>query len=66
MRKSVTQLLILTILAMLSINVYAKANDFPGRAKYPELPYIELNDLYDKRNNVVIVDARSTLEFETL
>lgn len=66
MRKTVSQLFIFTILALLSFNLYAKANDFPGRVKYPDLPYIELSDLHDKRNNVVIVDARSVLEFETL
>lgn len=39
---------------------------FPGRAKYPEVPVIEKADLMKKFNQVVIVDSRSSLEFETL
>ncbi|HEC20784.1 MAG TPA: rhodanese-like domain-containing protein [Gammaproteobacteria bacterium] len=41
-------------------------DDFPGREKYKKVPYIELEDLYKKLNDVVVVDARSKLEFETL
>lgn len=40
--------------------------DFPGRKKYPKIPYIELADLYKTLKDVVVVDARSKLEFETL
>lgn len=41
-------------------------DDFPGRAKYKKVPYIELADLYKQLKDVVVVDARSKLEFETL
>lgn len=39
---------------------------FPGRAEYPEIPLYHKTDLYKDFNKVVIVDARSSLEFETL
>lgn len=41
---------------------------FPGREKYPDVTYIELADLFNRkaRNEIVIVDARSNYEFETL
>jgi rhodanese-related sulfurtransferase len=40
--------------------------DFPGRSKFPTIPYIELDELHTKLNGFIIVDARSTLEFDTL
>ena len=42
--------------------------EFPGRDLYPEVPYIELQDFYQKlkRKEVVVVDVRSSLEFDTL
>lgn len=46
-------------------NAFA-AEDFPGRVKYPKIPYIELGDLHKQFKDVVIVDARSKLEFDTL
>lgn len=42
------------------------SSDFPGRAKYKKIPYIELEALYKTLKDVVVVDARSTLEFDTL
>jgi rhodanese-related sulfurtransferase len=63
MRKIITTLALLTIL--LSTTAFA-GEDFPGRAKYKGVPYIELADLYDKLNDTVVVDARSKLEFDTL
>lgn len=39
---------------------------FPGRKVYEHVPYIEIADLYKMRNDVVIVDVRSDLEFSTL
>jgi len=44
----------------------ATQNEFPGRIKYPNIPVISKEDLMKKYNEVVIVDARSSLEFETL
>ena len=39
---------------------------FPGRAEYPEIPVYTKAELSKEFNNVVIVDARSSLEFDTL
>lgn len=39
---------------------------FPGRAEYPEIPLYQKEELFKDFNEVVIVDARSSLEFETL
>ncbi|MDH5445552.1 MAG: rhodanese-like domain-containing protein [Gammaproteobacteria bacterium] len=44
----------------------AVPNEFPGRKLYLAVPYIELQDLYNKRKNVVFVDVRSGYEFQTL
>lgn len=41
-------------------------NEFPGRAKYPNVAVISKADLMAQYKDVVIVDARSSLEFETL
>lgn len=51
---------------MCLISIVAIADDFPGRSTYPNVPYIELDDLYQQRNAVVIIDARSPYEYETL
>ena len=41
-------------------------NDFPGRKKYAHVPYITIEELYNEYEDIVIVDARSAYEFETL
>lgn len=53
------------MLSLLTLNV-AASPDFPGRTKYPHVPYIELDDLYASLNDSVIIDARSVYEFKTL
>jgi rhodanese-related sulfurtransferase len=61
---------IVSIIALASLFLSSAAfagDDFPGRTgKYKKIPYIELADLHKTLKNVVVVDARSTLEFETL
>lgn len=54
------------ITGLLSIQLQAKTSAFPGREKFPELPFIELDKLYKMRADVVIVDARSSYEYKTL
>jgi rhodanese-related sulfurtransferase len=46
----------------------ADKEEFPGRIdkKYKMVPYIELEDLRKQQQDVVIVDARSKFEFDTL
>jgi len=48
-----------------STTVFAK-DGFPGRAEFPEIPLYQKSDLLKDFDKVVIVDARSSLEFETL
>jgi rhodanese-related sulfurtransferase len=60
---------IISILALASLflgSAAFAADDFPGRSKYKKVPYIELEDLYKNLKDTVVVDARSSLEFETL
>ncbi|MEJ2180510.1 MAG: rhodanese-like domain-containing protein [Gammaproteobacteria bacterium] len=61
---------ILHVILLLAISNFAWSAEegFPGRKKYPDIPYIEIADLYAKKNRgeTVIVDARSNYEFETL
>lgn len=59
-------LLITLILSFFVQSVSADNAEFPGRAKYPYVPYIELDDLYKSLNNSVIIDARSSYEYKTL
>jgi rhodanese-related sulfurtransferase len=56
---------LLTLFLFGTVGAFA-AEDFPGRKKYPKIPYIELADLHKTLKDVVVVDARSKLEFETL
>jgi len=58
--------IIAIILLSLSCQSLTASTEFPGRTKYPHVPTIELEELYQSRNNVVIVDSRSTYEYETL
>jgi rhodanese-related sulfurtransferase len=52
---------------LIGVNYIASAAEgFPGRAKYKEVPYIELGDLFAVKDRVVIVDVRSKFEYETL
>ena len=44
----------------------AGSGDFPGRALYREVPVIEVDELYKKLGDVVVVDVRSNYEYETL
>lgn len=61
-------LLSLSILFSLfsSTSVFAANSEFPGRAEYPEIPLYQKADLLRDFNKVMIVDARSNLEFKTI
>ncbi|MCW8936084.1 MAG: rhodanese-like domain-containing protein [Gammaproteobacteria bacterium] len=59
------KIIAIILMSMISIASVA-SDDFPGRSVYPNVPYIELDDLYNQRENAVIVDARSPYEYETL
>lgn len=57
---------VLSLFLLSTVGAFAAGEDFPGRKKYPKIPYIELADLHKTLKQVVVVDARSKLEFETL
>jgi len=43
-----------------------KGGNYPGRKVYAHVPYIEMAVLHQKRKDIVVVDVRSDLEFDTL
>jgi len=44
----------------------ADTDEFPGRPLYPEVPVVELDDLYRRIDEVLVVDVRSSYEYDTL
>ena len=67
----IATLIIGILLVAMTQTVIAKekpTKEFPGRDLYPEVPYIELQDFYAKlsRKEVVVVDVRSSYEYQTL
>ncbi len=44
----------------------ASNEGFPGRNKYPDIPYITIDQLNSEFDEVITVDARTPLEFETI
>ena len=65
--KLIKYFLFLISLTIAAASVQAKVSDeFPVRKLYPAVPFIELSDLHKERTRVIIVDVRSSYEFETL
>lgn len=62
------QILLITYLSTYTALVFSADEGFPGREKYPDVKYVELANLYQQKlkNEVIIVDARSNYEYETL
>lgn len=60
--------LLLLMVAQTVVAKESKPKEFPGRDLYPEVPFIELQDFYAKlsRNEVTVVDVRSSYEYQTL
>ena len=60
--------LVLGVLSLLSVAVVAEeeVSGFPGRAEYPDVAVMEKGELQQKLDQVVVVDTRSSLEFDTL
>ena len=56
----------LILVFIFSFSAYAKNAEFPGRALYLDVKYIELADLGKEYKDVIIVDVRSKYEFDTL
>jgi rhodanese-related sulfurtransferase len=55
-----------TLAILLLVAGPALADDFPLRAQYPGVPPISLSDLDARFADVVVVDVRSKLEFDTI
>ena len=59
--------LTIALLGLLSLSsAHAENSAFPGRAKFPDVPIYEKVDLLKNMDQVVIVDTRSSLEYDTL
>lgn len=61
------KIIVLLLLFSLSCSIYANEG-FPGREKYPDVPYISLDDLYTgyMNNEYTIVDVRSKFEYSII
>jgi len=51
---------------LLSSVAEADPKGFPGRPKYPDVKIYTKEDLFRDKDKVVIIDVRSSLEFDTL
>jgi rhodanese-related sulfurtransferase len=62
------QIFLVIYFSIITNFAFSADEGFPGRKKYPDVNFIELADLYKvkAKGEVVIVDARSNYEFETL
>jgi len=54
------------LIAALPATAADNNTEYPGRVKYPDVKFIELDDLHKQKNDVIIIDARSSYEYETL
>ena len=60
------KLFLLPLLLLIQTAPLLAEETFPHRSLYPRVNPIELEDLYNKRNDVVIFDVRSSYEYDTL
>lgn len=59
-------LALLTLFIFLPLNALAQNEDYPGRSMYPNVDFYETEQLNNNLDKVIIVDARSSYEYETL
>ena len=59
-------LALFTLLLLVPLNASAQAQDFPGRETYPNVNYYEIGQLNANLDKVIVVDVRSSYEYETL
>lgn len=66
--RRISMVVAIVLFTMVQGIAVASKEGFPGRTheKYSMVPYIELEDLHKRLDEVVIVDARSKFEFDTL
>lgn len=66
MRSISNLLVLLSLVIFTSVALADKSEGFPGRKEFPKIPVLELSELNIQLKEVVVVDARSKLEFDTL
>lgn len=66
MTVSAYQRSLMYILFLLLSSVAFASDEFPGRAKYMKVPFIELAEAYAERESAIIIDVRSKYEYDTL
>ncbi len=59
-------LVLLIFLLFLPLDAIAQNEGYPGRTMYPTVKYYDTEQLNSNLDNVIIVDARSDYEYETL
>jgi rhodanese-related sulfurtransferase len=64
--KNITLIILFLLSHLFASSVLANEEEFPNRDLYPEVPYIGLDELYQQRNKVIIIDVRSGYEYKTL
>ena len=60
--------MLMVVVTQLAVAEEKSNKEFPGRDLYPEVPYIQLKDFYQKRKRkeIIVVDVRSEYEYKTL
>lgn len=58
--------ILILLFALVCTVANAADSEFPGRKLYLAVPFMELDDAYLRRNQVVFVDVRSRYEYQTL
>lgn len=59
-------LLFAGLMAFMSYACAKSSDEFPNRRLFPAVPVISMQDLYKVMDKVIIVDARSTYEYDTI
>jgi len=63
----ILKIALISIVSLLTVEVTAtENNEFPGRKKYPDVKTYSMQQLSTDQANVIIIDARSKYEFDTL
>lgn len=66
MEKTISYNWILSLFVMLFTVFPAQADEFPGRALFPAVKVIEIDELHQRFDQVTIIDVRSRYEYDTL
>jgi len=66
MRKILSLFVMIGLFSVSSIAFADKDEGFPGRKEFPKIPVLEISELNKLLGEVIVVDARSSLEFDTL